>query len=43
MFTGDIEEFVACILGEKEPDYSSDHDWWVHESLLASCDVEPLA
>ena len=37
MFTGDIQEFVACIRGENEPEYSSDHDWHVQKALLETC------
>jgi len=40
-FEGDIKEFVACIRGEKEPDYSAEHDLAVQAALLASCGVEP--
>ena len=33
-FQGDIEEFVACVRGEKEPEYSAEHDYWVQKALL---------
>jgi len=36
-FQGDIEEFVACIRGEKEPEYSAEHDYWVQRALLEAC------
>ena len=39
MFAGDVQEFAACIRGDKEPEYSSDHDWAVHRALLAACGI----
>ncbi len=33
----DLEEFAACIRGEKSPNYSLEHDLAVHETLLDMC------
>ena len=41
MFVRDIDEFAACIRGDKHPDYDSTHDWSVQRALLAACGVEP--
>lgn len=39
-FQGDIQELVACIRGEKEPDYNAEHDYWVQRALLDVCGAE---
>lgn len=36
----DLREFAACLAGEKEPEYSFEHDLVVHEALLRSSGVE---
>lgn len=33
----DLQEFAACICGEKTPDYSPQHDLLVHDTLLRLC------
>jgi len=37
LFVKDIAEFVACIRGEKEPDYSPAHDLLVQRTLIEIC------
>jgi len=41
MFDRDIDEFIACITGERDPEYSAEHDALVQRALLAVCGVEP--
>lgn len=34
-----LTELAACISGEKEPDYTLDHDMRVHRALFAGCGI----
>ena len=38
-FEGDLREFAACIRGEKEPEYSPEHDVAVQRALLRACGI----
>ena len=35
----DLREFAACVAGQREPQYSFEHDLVVHEALLRSSGV----
>jgi predicted dehydrogenase len=35
----DLREFAACVSGEKDPDFSFEHDLTVQESLLEACSM----
>ena len=42
-FRADIEEFVACIRGEKRPRFNYEHDRTVHHTLMQICGESEVA